>query len=128
VGLVSVANLPLALRIYSVPAAGAGALGTNTAFNNAFYGESTNVWFAGGLGAVFGGLGPRFGARVESSLAPYITNVPRIPITGPAYIPSESTRLLSVPSHLGSLVGNTVSNVPSFIPLDNGKQPTGTKP
>uniref|UniRef100_UPI0005EE6A78 hypothetical protein n=1 Tax=Serpentinimonas barnesii TaxID=1458427 RepID=UPI0005EE6A78 len=125
--IASVTSLPTALRFYGVPAAGAGVAGTNTTFNNFFYGEDTNIWAAGGLGAVFGAVGPRVGARVESELTQIITNAPRIPITGSATVPLQS-RLHNVPRHVGSTVSHTVSNLPSFIPLDNGRQPLGSQP
>ena len=119
---------PRQWAIYAAPTVGAAAATTNTTFNNAYYDESTNVWLAAGLGAGFGAAGPAIGSRVQNSVAPYITSTPRIPITGSAYIPSTPPRLATVPSYVGSGVNNTVSNLPSFISLDNGKSQQGVKP
>jgi hypothetical protein len=128
-GTTAAVFMPLASRgVRWVPFAGAGAAATNTTFNNAYYDESTNVWLAAGLGAGFSAAGQAIGPRVQNVAAPYITSTPRIPITGAAYIPSTPARLPSVSSYVGSTVNNTVSNVPSFIPLDNGKSQQGVKP
>ncbi len=82
---------------------------------------------AGGLGAVFGVVGPVAGSAAQRLTTTIITNAPRIPITGSATVPLQS-RLHNVPRHVGSTVSHTVSNLPSFIPLDNGRQPLGSQP
>ena len=128
VGVNLVLRTPSQWTVYATPAAGAGAAATNTTFNNFYYDERTNVWLAGGLGGAFGVAGPAAGTYVQRLATPIITNAPRIPITGPAHIPSTPTRFTNVPQQLGTTVKETVSNLPSFIPLDNGKPAQGSKP
>jgi hypothetical protein len=127
-GLTGAAGLPLALRggVYTTAATGAAVVGANTTFNNFYYGENTNVWFAAGLGAVASVAGPYAGRYVGSAVAPWVTNAPRIPMTGAAYIPIQS-RWPTMPGYIGAATGNTVGNLPSFIPLNNGNTP-GSKP
>jgi hypothetical protein len=128
VGVNAVLRTPSALWFYVAPAAGAGVAVTNTTFNNAFYGEDTSVWRAGGLGAVFGAAGPVVGSAVQRWATPIMTNTPRTPIAGPAQMPDTPPRRTALPERLGGVVSNTVSNLPSFIPLDNGRQPQGSAP
>jgi hypothetical protein len=130
-GITGAMAVPLAARgMRWTPVAGAGAAATNTTFNNVYYDENTNVWIAGGLGGAFGAAGPAAGSYVQKLVAPWITNAPRIPITGPTYIPSTPPRFINLPQKIGTAVKETVSNFPSFIPLDNGKpkQQPGSKP
>ena len=111
-----------------IPAAGASTSAINTTFNNIYYGESTSVLAAGGYGAAFGAAGPLAGTFVQRWSTPFITNAPRIPINGSAYIPSTAPRLENVPGYVGNTVNNTVGNIPSFIRLDDGKSKQVVKP
>jgi hypothetical protein len=125
VGAKVLLRTPRQWAIYAAPTVGAAAAATNTTFNNAYYDESTNVWLAAGYGGVFSAAGPLAGRYVQKRTTPFITSTPHIPITGSAYIPSTPARLPTVPSYVGSGVNNTVSNLPSFISLDNGKSQQG---
>ncbi len=130
-GMTGAVGVPLAARgMRWAPVAGAGAAGLNTTFNNIYYDENTNVWVAGGLGGAFGAAGPAVGSRIQNALTPLFTNTPRIPATGPTHIPSTPPWLTNMPQQIGTTVKETVSNFPSFIPLDNGKpkQQHGSKP
>ena len=130
-GAAAVATLlrtPTHLLGFVTPAAGAGALATNTSFNNFYFGEDTSVLAASGLGAAFGVAGPALGTAAQRWATPIITNVPRIPLSGPVSIPRTGPRLPNVPAYVGGAVNNTVSNLPSFIALDNGKQPKRVQP
>jgi hypothetical protein len=111
-----------------LPIAGASTAGLNTTFNNYFYDENTNAFVATGLGAAFGTVGPILGKTTQKWASPYITSTPYIPTSGSAYIPIAQPRWLTVPGYVGSTINNTVSNVPSFIPLDNGKPVQGSQP
>ena len=96
-------------------AAGAGAAGLNTTFNNAYYDESTNIWIAAGLGGVFGAAGTGLGSAATN----YLNFTPRIPISGSTPVfratPSWGSPY-AVP--IGNTVSNTIGGIPSFIPLD----------
>jgi hypothetical protein len=127
-GAATVLRTPSQYLIYAAPVTGAGASGINTTFNNVFYTEDTSVLAAGGLGGLFGVAGPVAGAITQRFTAPFITNAPRIPLTGPAYILSTPPRLPNLPGYVGNAVNNTVSNIPSFIRLDDGKSKQGEKP
>jgi len=88
---------------------------------------------AGGRGAAGdgGGLGHGWHGRrfhVQNATARIMTNTPRTPIAGPAQMPDTPPRRTALPERLGGVVSNTVSNLPSFIPLDNGRQPQGSAP
>jgi hypothetical protein len=111
-----------------LPIAGASTAGLNTTFNNYFYDENTNAFVATGLGAAFGTVGPILGKTTQKWASPYITSTPYIPTSGSAYIPIAQPRWFTVPGYVGSTINSTVSNVPSFIPLDNGKPVQGSQP
>lgn len=109
-----------------VPVAGAVTSATNTTFNNRYYGEATNVWVAAGLGALFSSLATpagQFGTRVSNR---FIGNpMAYIPATGavqPITIYSNPSFWASIPPRIGTATSYTVGGIPSFIPLDDGKQ------
>jgi hypothetical protein len=127
-GGAAVLRAPSHLRPFVIPAAGATTATTNTLFNNEFFNGTENVGLAGALGGVFGVLGATAGTLTQRATGPFITNAARIPLTGPAYIPITPPRSTNLPQNLGSVVNNAISNVPSFIETDPGKNNKGGKP
>jgi hypothetical protein len=116
-GITSAVALPVAAgRNFVVGAAtGASTGGLNTAFNNDYYGESTSIPIAIGLGGAFSG----FGTWVGNRLTNFLGFTPKIPVSGPNHVFSEvPSAWAPYASPIGNTVGNTISSIPSFIPLD----------
>ena len=105
-----------------IPAAGAGAAAVNTSFNNLYYGEETSVFWAAVLGAGAATFAPFAGGAATKLSSPLFSSSARIPIKGPTPVFPAHGTLNPIPKQIGSVVETGVSNMPSFIPLDNGKK------
>jgi hypothetical protein len=110
--------------------AGGAAVGgvtaaTDTLFNNIYYDEATSLRDAGVQGAMFGAFGHSFGSITEQSLRKVLPNTPYIPMYGP--VPPFSVDKGAdnpLPAQIGNRISNTIGVAPSFIPSDNGTEPT----
>jgi hypothetical protein len=98
------------------------ASAANTTFNNVYYGEETNIWMAAGLGAGAGAFAPGVGRWFSNITTPWLTQSPRIPISGATPNFPIQSRWPGAPGGVKTGVETTVGNIPSFIPLENGKQ------
>jgi hypothetical protein len=122
-GITAGVGTPLAARgKLWIPGAAAGASAANTIFNNVYYGEETDIVAAAFLGGTFGALAPSAGRLASNIATPWLTQTPRIPIGGATPTFPIQGRWPGAPGNVKTGVETTVGNIPSFIPLDNGKQ------
>jgi filamentous hemagglutinin len=98
---------------------GATGAGINTAFNNAFYGESNSVLYSSSLGALAGAGGYLVGAVTTAGLAnamrPYVYE--NLNSTVPALLQPRTVN--PIPGLSGAAIGGIASGTSSFVP---GKQ------
>ncbi|CAM8633227.1 VENN motif-containing domain containing protein [Comamonadaceae bacterium] len=122
-GITAGVGTPLAARgKLWIPGTTAGASAANTIFNNVYYGEETDIGAAAVLGGIFGTLAPSAGRLASNLATPWLTQTPRISISGATPTFPIQSRWPNAPGGVKTGVETTVGNIPSFIPLDNGKQ------